>query len=95
MLRRISFRLGVVGILLIPLSCTPVPGVGDGEAAAALDLPSSDEVPQEWGSLVAVSPGPGGISLMWFEDDSGAIRIVIYDFNRQRLWEQAVLVRRR
>lgn len=98
MFLRASVRSLFLGILLLPLSCTPLPGSSQvaGEAAAFTELPSADEVPIEWGSLVSVTPGPlGEESLMWFQDDAGTIRLVGYDFNAQRLWERAVVIRRR
>ena len=97
-----SFRegkwLGILGLMLIPLSCTPLPEtiVPEGETVVILDLPSTGAVPLEWGSLVSVTVAPwDGWSLLWLQDDSGTIRMVAFDHSAQQLRPEAVLIRRR
>lgn len=98
MVNQVSLRLALVGLLLVPVACTRLPEAGDseGQAAALVELPSADEVPAEWGRLVAVTQGSQPrISVLWFEDESGTIRSVGYDANTRRLWSEAAVVRRR
>ena len=97
-----SFRegkwLGILGLMLAPLSCTSLPeiGVPGGEMVGVQDLPSTGMVPLEWGSLVAVTPTEWrGNSLLWFQDDSGTIRSVIFDPQANQLHPQAFIIPRR
>ena len=97
-----SFRegkwLGVLGLMLISLSCTALPetGVPGGEVVGVQDLPSTDMVPLEWGSLVSVTPTEWrGNSILWFQDDSGTIRFVVFDPTANQLHPQASIIRRR
>jgi hypothetical protein len=98
-LPRAKERLSILGLLLIPLGCAPLPQAGppgEGGAIAVEDLPSTDVVPLSWGSLVSAYPMSGNTSsALWFQDDSGTVRLVGFDHRTQRLWAQAGVLRRR
>ena len=97
MLRGLTGRLGTIGVVLISLSCTKLPEAGTPGRMAVQDLPPSlAVVPLEWGSLVAASPMAGAnASALWFQDDSGTVRLVAYDHETLQLWPQAKVIRRR
>ena len=80
-------------VLLVPIvSCTRLP---EGGPLAVQQLPSTDSVPLEWGRLVAVSPRTlGATSQLWFEDDSGQIRLVVYDEGTRQLSTHATIIPR-
>ncbi len=100
MSRRIGKWVGTVGLLLFVLSCTALPDTGpgfEGREITLLDVAAPDLVPIEWGTLVAVTTDPGGNvqSNLWFQDESGTIRLVGYDLLAGQLWPQATVFRRR
>jgi hypothetical protein len=100
MLARAAKWLAACLVVVAPLSCRSLPQarIQDGEGTLAWDtLPSANEVPLEWGELKAVTEAPGGtnVSLLWFQDDSGAVRVVGLEHVRNNLWTEARLVRRR
>lgn len=90
--------LGILGLMLMPLSCTALPEAGtpgEGGAVAVQDLPGTDVVPLEWGSLVAVTTMPeAAVSTLWFQDDAGTVRRVGFDHRSQKLWPRVQLFRR-
>ena len=90
--------LGILGLTLMPLSCTALPETREpGEGALAVEaLPRTDAVPLEWGSLIAVNPWPeASESALWFQDDSGTVRLVRFDHQTRKLRPRAQLIRRR
>jgi hypothetical protein len=96
---RAGKRWGILGLLLIPPSCTALPERGpggEGEMAESQELPSRQMVPIEWGSLVSVTPSEEpSISLLWFQDDAGTVRIVALDLRGPRFRPRATVIRRR
>ncbi len=98
MLRRTAKWLGTVGLILVALSCTSLPQAGGAvgeEVATTQALPGADVVPLEWGRLVSVTVTLRAPSLLWFQDDSGSVRIVSFDHSTRQLQPQATLIRRR
>lgn len=100
MLRKTATWLGTVGLLGGLLSCTALPQTGGPDREGAIDtqpLPSSDVVPLEWGPLVSVTEAPkmATSSLLWFQDESGSVRIVGFNHATRELWPSARLIRRR
>jgi hypothetical protein len=75
-------------ILLVGLSaCAEIPRpnlVVEGGLLVE-ELPASGSVPGEWGDLVAVSNSSQFAHLfqLWFQDEQGTIRMVVFD-NRMR-----------
>ncbi len=100
MLPRAAKWLGICLVVVAPLSCRSLPQarMQDGQGTLAWDtLTSANAVPLEWGELKAVTDAPGGrnVSLLWFQDDSGAVRVVGLNHMRNVLWTEVRLVRRR
>jgi hypothetical protein len=60
-------------------------------------LPNANQVPPEWGRLVTVSEAnpAGNDYLLWFQDDSGTVRLVGYNRVSRHLWPTASIIRRR
>jgi hypothetical protein len=80
----------------MPLSCAKLPEPGTGSTLAVQELPSLTVVPVEWGTLVSTSPMPNArASALWFQDDSGTVRMVAVDHELAQLWPQALVIRRR
>ena len=99
MSHRTAVWLGLVGVLLGPLACKPLPKAGtpgqNGELAEQA-LPSTDVVPLSWGKLVSVTYVPTvDASFLWFQNDSGEVRAVRFNNSTQRMWAQARVVRRK
>jgi hypothetical protein len=59
-------------------------------------MPYTNAIPQDWGTLVSVTAdAQWTYSTLWFQDDSGHIRLVGFDNgNRQLLDSVAVILRR-
>jgi hypothetical protein len=97
--RRAGSWLGILVLTLGTLSCNalPRPGVpGESGTPPVEDLPSTDIVPLDWGALVSATPIPEtAATALWFQDDSGTVRAVGFDHQRKKLWEGAVVIRRR
>jgi hypothetical protein len=97
--RRRARWFGLLGLALIPLGCKPIgtastPGQG-GELPFEA-LPSTDVVPREWGSLISATFSPiEDRTLLWFQDDSGNVRVLRYSARAERLGNNARLIRRR
>ena len=90
---------GLLGLMLLPLGCKPIVTArtpGEGGELPVVALPSSDMVPHEWGNLISVTfSDTEDRSLLWFQDDSGNVRIVRYSARNERLGLDARLIRRR
>ncbi len=60
-------------------------------------LPTTNAVPSEWGTLTSVTAAPynnAAASLLWFQDDSGTVRVVGFDHGRLKLWPNVRVIRR-
>jgi hypothetical protein len=80
----------------MPLSCAKLPEPGSASTLMVQELPSLNEVPVGWGALVSTSPMPNAnASALWFQDDSGTVRMVAVDHELSKLWPQALVIRRR
>ena len=92
--------LGLCGLVLAFAACRPLPQVGvpgEGKQADLQALPGTDVVPAEWGRLIAVTEKVAGSHIMslWFQSDSGEVRIVDFDRDGRQLGPEATLIRRR
>jgi hypothetical protein len=97
----VSLKTGgllLIAVLLVAaVACEQLP---QGTARQGHDhmelMPYTDAIPAEWGTLVSVTADADWTySTMWFQDDSGHIRLVGFDNgNRQLLDSVAVILRR-
>ena len=96
---RVGKWLGILGLMLIPLSCTALPDARppvEGEVVGVQDLASTGAVPLEWGSLVSVTQaGVGATARLWFQDDSGTVRMVAFSPLTMRIQPRATVISRR
>lgn len=99
MLRQTGILLLVVVLLLPALSCTklsdrPAP---KGVVVGSEKLPALDSIPPEWGKLVSATSNaayPGWFQL-WFEDESGTVRMVMFNLRTRQLDTNAMLLPRK
>lgn len=97
MFRQAGKGLAILAMALVPLACTslPKPGTPGEDGEVALDsLETTDAVPLAYGDLEAVVPLGPTASGLWFEDDSGTVRLVGYDHQTRRLWPGVRVIRR-
>jgi hypothetical protein len=92
----IWFLLAV--LLLSALSCARLPEK-PAESGAALSyeqLPAPDSIPAAWGKLVSVTSNPSFPSWLqlWFEDETGTVRMAAFDFRTKKLDPNAVVIPR-
>jgi len=72
--------------------CSRLPG---GQEGLALEpLPAGGAIPSAYGRLVGVTSVGSGLDItqLWFQDDAGVIRLVVYGENR--LWASARVIPR-
>ena len=99
MSRQTGIWLLVVALLLPTLSCTklsdrPAP---KGVVVGSEKLPVLDSIPPEWGKLVSVTSNtayPGWFQL-WFEDESGTVRMVLFNLRTKQLDSNAKVLPRK
>jgi hypothetical protein len=82
MLSPVKKCLVVMVLVLLPLSCVKMPQwAGPGQGNVAMEtLPTKDSIPLKWGNLVSATASPDvryGFEL-WFQDEQGNLRMVIY-----------------
>ena len=82
MLSPLQKCLLVMLLVLLPLSCTKIgeeAPTGQGNVAIET-LPVKNSIPLEWGNLVSVTvtPEAGAFFQLWFQDEQGNLRLVLY-----------------
>jgi hypothetical protein len=82
MLSLVQKCLVVMVLVLLPLSCTKIDEqapAGQGNVAIET-LPVKNSIPLEWGNLVSVTvtPEAGAFFQLWFQDEQGNLRLVLY-----------------
>ncbi|MCZ6484863.1 MAG: hypothetical protein O6826_04110 [Acidobacteria bacterium] len=89
-------NLILVALILLPLSCARLPDkpMAAGEVLAVEPLLSGDSVPPEWGNLISVTLWLGEYHL-WFQDEGGNVRLVVYKVITNQLRTQAMLIQRK
>jgi hypothetical protein len=90
--------LALTALVLSAAACKELPGTADleGSLQQMEPMPYTDAIPAEWGRLISVTADAAWTySTMWFQDDSGTIRLVgFYNENRQLLDSVVVIDRR-
>jgi hypothetical protein len=81
--------LGVLGLALLALSCAklPEPPTDTTKRLQNVQLPSPKAIPMEFGKLVSVTYSPfwDDVFELWFENEEGAVHLVLYDMRSQTL----------
>ena len=87
----------VVVFLLSIGSCTRLEAPPKGGPVGTEKLPALDSIPLEWGKLVSVSAHASyeGFFQLWFQDESGKIRMVRYSLNERSFVPDAVVIPRK
>lgn len=81
-------------LVLVPLAgCTRLDRQPDQWPELAAESLATMAFPAEWGNLVAVSADPR-VDRLWFQNDSGEIRIAFFDHGANRIWAVARLIPR-
>ena len=94
MLRRAEMCLLVMALVLFTMSCTKLSGFApQEEGGIALEkLEDMTSIPLKFGKLISVSTIPErNRSQLWFQDDDGNVRMVVFNMNANRLWNHARL----
>ena len=94
---RATSCVAVLTLVLFSLSCRRLPERATGEGALALDtLSSTESVPYDWGSLVSVTTQPASPNRfqLWFQDEAGNVRMVLFDTSlNQLVWDATLITR--
>ena len=87
-----------LALALVCMSCTRLPRRSQevGGSVAEETLQNLGSVPAEWGNLVSAGFHPTNTRIMrlFFEDDEGTVRVVVYDAQLLRLWPNVGVIRR-
>ena len=93
MLRRAGMCLLLMALVLFTMSCTKLSGFTFEEGGIAIEkLEDVNSIPPKFGKLISVSTIPErGLSQIWFQDDDGNVRMVVFNMKANRLWGNAWL----
>jgi hypothetical protein len=59
-------------------------------------MPYTDAIPAAWGDLISVTAdAEWTYSTMWFQDDSGSIRLVGFHHDNRQLLDSVAVINRR
>lgn len=98
MIGKIVIRLFLAALLLSALSCARLPETpaASGAALSSEQLPAPDSIPAAWGRLVSVTSNPAfpGWFQLWFEDETGTVRMAAFNFKTKQLDMNAVVLPR-
>ena len=99
MLSRIGIFLILVILIFLSLSCAKIeiPAAPDEGALVLKALTSPDSMPLEYGNLISVSSVAGypyWVQL-WFQDESGALRMVRYSIRENHFAKNFHLIPRK
>ena len=99
MFRKTAICLFVVVLLVPALSCTRMPekAAPVGPVLATEQLPAPDAIPAAWGKLVSVTTNPAYPNWfqLWFEDETGTVRMAAYNHRTGQFDTKATVFARR
>ena len=99
MLSPVQKCLVVMVLVLLLLSCSKIPQwVAPGQGNVAIEtLPAKDSIPLKWGNLVSITTSPtvGNAFELWFQDEQGNLRMVVYDARNNILYGNVPLIPRK
>jgi len=95
MLKTVAKGLALVALLFFVAACTPMPkpDFAGEKSVAIVGLPIDGSIPSEWGDLVAVTVNPTFAYQyqLWFQDEQGNVRLVVFDNRSKQLLSEARL----
>ena len=97
MQRRPWIKLVLLPVVVLSASCARLPESGRPPEAGMLAVEMLDDqqsVPTAFGQLVAVSESPSNNTRLWFLDEEGTIRMVLFNNNTARVAPQAWVIGR-
>ena len=98
MISRIGICFIAVVLILLPLSCTEKYQPGPVKGSLTKEkLPDTNTIPLKWGRLISVTrvgSNPGRVQL-WFQDEDGNVRVLLYYFERRLLGPEVRLITRK
>ena len=97
MFGRLRKYLVFLGLVAISVSCRRLDQETPPGGAPVESLADAVSVPPEWGNLIDVIQHPSRLqlTLLWFQDDEGAIRVVQYSARTKQLSTEATVIHRR
>jgi hypothetical protein len=99
MLSPVQKCLVVMVLVLLPFSCAKIPEwAGPGQGKVAIEtVPLKDSIPLEWGNLVSVTmtTEAGYLFQLWFQDEQGNLRMVLYQMRSNTLMDQVRFIARK
>ena len=91
-------HLLLAALVLSAVACKQLPGTTalEGSRDRMEPMPYTDAVPADWGPLIFVtSDAEAPSSTMWFQDDSGSIRLVGFHHANRQLLDSIIVIHRR
>lgn len=90
----------LVAVLLLPaFSCSRLPdkSAKEGPTVGSEQLPALDSIPAEWGRLVSVTTSPAFPNWfqLWFENETGTVRMAAFNFRTRQLDPDAMIFARK
>ncbi len=87
----------VAVLALTALACEQLPRAAARDGHDHMELmPYTDAIPRDWGTLVSVTAdAQWTYSTLWFQDDSGHIRLVGFDNGNRQLLDSVAVIHRR
>jgi hypothetical protein len=90
-------HLLLTALILCAVACNELPETAALDRSQLMEpMPYTDAIPADWGSLVSVTAdAQWTYSTMWFQDDSGSIRLVGFYNETRQLLDSMVVIHRR
>jgi len=88
----------LTAVAVLGLACNELPGTNTAtQPRLEMEaMPYGDAIPAEWGNLISVTADASWTySTMWFQDDSGTIRLVGFYNDTHQLLDSLVVIERR
>jgi hypothetical protein len=98
MLRALARGLAFAALVPCLFSCTPIsqPDLAGDRPVQIEKLPVAGSIPSEWGNLIAVTVNPSFAYQyqLWFQDEQGNVRLVVFDNRMKQLLSESRLFSR-
>jgi hypothetical protein len=95
MLKTMAGGVVCAALMFSLFSCTPIPQpeLSGDKSIPTMTLPVAGSIPAEWGNLVTVTVNPSFSYQyqLWFQDEQGAVRLVVFDNRSKQLLNESRL----